>query len=247
MKKLLLVFTLISFNNIATAKPSSDRGLSYGSITLRKALVAGVGGLAIFTNRNLHKKPAITKEMLENTQIPKGSFYQDGMGGKVRIMANTPESAIIEFHLPPSFSTPASEYHPTTSEHIVVTKGKVMIKIEDQENVLESGDTIDIAAGLPHRISNLDSNEPAIIRITTTPGTGNANILGSIFNAMYFSSNPLLGSLKVAKVLQMYPEAIRYEQPGEAIFKTMAFVGDLLGIEVSPCEPQTILSTSSLN
>ncbi len=50
----------------------------------------------------------------------------------------------------------------------VVIKGRVHIWVEDEEYVLEEGDTITFEATRPHRTANVD-DEPAIIVTASTP------------------------------------------------------------------------------
>lgn len=65
-------------------------------------------------------------------------------------------------------SQPPAHLHPAQAERFEVLEGNVSTRVDDQERMLEAGDTLDIPAGSVHQMWNAGP-EPARVLWRTTP------------------------------------------------------------------------------
>ena len=89
-------------------------------------------------------------------------------GSTVTVRSATPEALEVEATYDGHGSAPPKHFHPDQAEHFEVLAGTLTARVDDHEQVLATGGTLDIPAGAVHQMWNAGS-EPARVAWRTMP------------------------------------------------------------------------------
>lgn len=75
----------------------------------------------------------------------------------------------FDFEIAPLGHAPVAHIHPNQDETFEIKKGKLWLKIQDKEQVLQAGDRVTILKNLPHEWKNPSETETTEMLVTFQP------------------------------------------------------------------------------
>jgi quercetin dioxygenase-like cupin family protein len=81
----------------------------------------------------------------------------------LEIRSSSPEALEVEATYGEASRPPPKHLHPAQEEHFEVLAGTLRARVEDQDYVLEPGDTLDVPAGTPHQMWNGGAAEARVL------------------------------------------------------------------------------------
>lgn len=88
----------------------------------------------------------------------------------VTIVESTPERLTVEGRWGPGGKPPPKHHHPAQAERFTVLEGELRFKVGDEDRVLSTGETIEVAVGTDHQVWNPHSEEARATWITEPAG-----------------------------------------------------------------------------
>jgi quercetin dioxygenase-like cupin family protein len=85
----------------------------------------------------------------------------------------------IEATWAPRGAEPPEHYHPRQAERFTVLAGALRVRVAGAERELRAGDTLDLAARVPHSMWNA-GDAPAVARWETRPALGTERLFASL-------------------------------------------------------------------
>ena len=98
-----------------------------------------------------------------------GETFQLTESEAVTVVESTPESLLVEATYGPGGSPPPKHMHPAQDEVFQVLEGSLRFRLGSIERDVESGEEIEVPAGVAHQVFN-PADEPAKVRWLTSPG-----------------------------------------------------------------------------
>lgn len=86
----------------------------------------------------------------------------------ITVLRSEPELFEIEVSYAPNGNPPPAHFHPSQAEHFEIRSGSMTAIVDEVEQTLEAGDTLDIPAGATHQMWN-SGDEPADVLWQTRP------------------------------------------------------------------------------
>src|SRR5689334_22962568 len=82
------------------------------------------------------------------------STYQLTPSESVTVRSATPEALDVEAVYAAGGSPPPAHLHPAQDERFEVLEGALTVRVDGEERILATGETIDIPRGTPHQMWN---------------------------------------------------------------------------------------------
>ena len=92
---------------------------------------------------------------------------------RVTILARADETGgaagMVDYRMPPGYIGPPAHVHPTFDEIFFIPDGTLTFRLEDDQRIAGSGDTVVVPGAVPHTFANL-SGASARVMIIFAPG-----------------------------------------------------------------------------
>jgi mannose-6-phosphate isomerase-like protein (cupin superfamily) len=124
----------------------------------------------------------------------------------------------------PGSPFPPAHLHPAQDEHFEVLRGAMRFVVDSREQVIRTGETLDVPRGTPHRARNASATEPAVVRWETRP---------ALRTTAFFSTAAQLGDdrslLDGALLAHEYRDVFRLTGPLRLLVPVLARLATLRG------------------
>lgn len=162
-----------------------------------------------------------------------GATYEDGMGGRIEILAEGDEDAPLRFRmvLPRGFGPPAPECHPHQREVITVLRGTLDLgTVSGRPVVLNEGESFTIEPGVMHLPANR-TDEELEFEATVTPGRTSAEMFARLYDVT--REHRGLGQVaRQALVFRQHRDVIRFPAPVSLAMAALAALARVVGLRV---------------
>jgi quercetin dioxygenase-like cupin family protein len=133
----------------------------------------------------------------------------------------------------PSRGTPPEHFHPRQEERFEILEGTMHARVGGEERQLRAGDTLDIAAGVPHSMWN-EGPDRARTLWQTRPALRTEDFFEALFRLAREGGKP--GALRTAVFASEFRDEFRTTSPGPVVqalaVGLLAPIGRLLGRKV---------------
>lgn len=162
-----------------------------------------------------------------------GATYEDGMGGRITILAEGNDDAPLRFRmvLPRGFGPPAPECHPRQREVITVLRGTLDLgTVSGEHVVLQAGESFTLEPGVMHLPANRTDHELEF-EATVTPGRTSAEMFARLYDVT--REHRGLGQVaRQALVFRQHRDVIRFPAPVGVAMAALAGIARAVGLRV---------------
>ena len=159
-----------------------------------------------------------------------------GASGALTILEPGDRIRPARFHmvLPPGYSHPVDQNHPSQSERVEVVSGMADVVIDGVVTRLGPGGSAVIPSGAWHKTGN-PGGEQLVMLVELSPGLGSDVMFGRLFSAK-IGTRGLGQTLALLNVLVEYPDQILFRAPIQAFFRVLVRVLRRVGILGAPAQ-----------
>lgn len=147
----------------------------------------------------------------------------------VTVRESTPEVLEVEGEWGPGGSPPPKHFHPAQDERFEVLEGRLNVRVDGEERVLDAGETIEIGRGSVHQMWNAEGTPARAIWRTLPRGRTEQwfRAIDGLHRSGRVGSNGMPGPLAFGVFLSAYRDTFRLAGPDLLLRPALAILGGI--------------------